>query len=66
MRFEWYIAQKKYAVETTQSIDLSIAINCNTKQGAKAWYIDGPSKTPNVWETGLEVWQTEGRLILMI
>ncbi|HCK05743.1 MAG TPA: metal-dependent hydrolase [Flavobacteriaceae bacterium] len=46
MRFEFYIAQKKYAVETTESIDLSIAINCNTKQGAKAWYIDGPSKSP--------------------
>lgn len=46
MRFELEISGKRWAVDTTRSIDLSIAVNCDKSTGAKAWYIDPPKKSP--------------------
>lgn len=46
MRFELEISGKRWAIDTTKSIDLSIPVNCQEDKGVKAWYIDPPKTSP--------------------
>jgi len=46
MRFELELSGKRWAIDTAKPIDLSIPVNCQRPSGAKAWYIDPPSKSP--------------------
>lgn len=46
MIFEVDINGKRWACDTAAPIDLSIPVNCQQPSGAKAWYIDPPSKSP--------------------
>ena len=46
MRFEIDINGKRWVIDTANPIDLSIPVNCQNSSGAKAWYIDPPSKSP--------------------
>lgn len=46
MRFEIDINGKRWSIDTSAPIDLSIPVNCQQPGGAKAWYIDPPSKSP--------------------
>ena len=45
MRFEFEISGQKWFIETKSAFDLSIAVNCATGSGAKAWYVAPPQKS---------------------
>ena len=45
MRFEFEISGQKWFIETKSAFDLSIAVNCATGSGAKAWYVAPPLKS---------------------
>ena len=46
MRFEIDINGKRWYIDTSAPIDLSIPVNCQKPSGTKAWYTDPPSKSP--------------------
>lgn len=46
MRFEFETHGNRWVIDTEKSIDLSIAVDCQKHDGAKAWYIDPPRKSP--------------------